>query len=769
MAAPPAAGRDTRRWLTPALCALFFGSGFAALIYQVVWLRSFSLVFGVTVYAASTVLAGFMAGLALGSYAAGRLAGRLRRPLVAFALAELGVGLTALLVPVAMRVLERGYLALNPLLPESFAVVTAVRFVLAFAVLVVPTSLMGATLPLLVRAVGPTAGLGSTIAALYATNTAGAIAGALTAAFYLVPSLGLTRASMAAAMLNVLAAGLAVVLARRIGAPAAAAAASPPVATAGVDETTRRVVLTVFLVSGVSSLALEVIWFRVLILQLRPTAYAFAIMLAAVLCGISAGSYAVTPWLERRLPWLAVLSAIQLAVALVAVLSLNFQAAATWVQDGVAPLLGAAGIDPYVWPLIGTSLTAILPTALLLGAAFPIGLRLWVSDPSRASEQVSVFYALNVCGAIVGPLLAGFLLLPWLGSRSALIAVSALVLLSSMALASRLWSSWPNAAGFLIIVGPVAFVMASLNVAGPFDAGRGLGRAERLLWVAEGVQTTVSVVQRRTGERVLYLNGTHQAGDAHGTVFTHHRIGALPMMLHPDPRRVLVVGLGGGATAGAAARFPGAEVDVIELSSEVVRAAPFFGAVNFDLLTRPNVHLRVDDARNFLLTTRRKYDVVTADLIIPIHAGSAAVYSKEYFELVRRALAPEGVVMQWIAADSAFEYRLLLRTFLSVFPDTTAWAEGSLLAGRLKPLQFSASRFEQRRQDAAFRSVFDWDLATIRRLYFTGPDTLRALASDGPLLTDDRPLIEYFLSLPRNDPGFDPKTVQGRFEDVLVP
>ena len=140
---------------------------------------------------------------------------------------------------------------------------------------------------------------------------------------------------------------------------------------------------------------------------------------------------------------------------------------------------------------------------------------------------------------------------------------------------------------------------------------------------------------------------------------------------------------------------------------------------------------------------------MTADLIIPIHAGSAAVYSKEYFELVRRALAPEGVVMQWIAADSDFEYRLLLRTFLSVFPETTAWAEGSLLAGRLTPLRFSASRFEQRRQDPAFRAVFDWDLATMRRLYLAGPDTLRAFAGEGPLLTDDRPLIEYFLSLPR--------------------
>lgn len=768
---PPPAADIHPRWLLPLACALFFGSGFAALIYQVVWLRSLSLVFGVTVYAASTVLAGFMAGLAIGSVAGGRLATATRHPFAVFGLVEIGVGLTALAVPLLVGLLERGYVAIHPALPESLAIITAVRFVAASAVLIVPASLMGATLPILVRATSAAGGVGSKMAALYATNTAGAIAGALIAGFHLVPALGLARASLVAAAVNGLVACMAFALAATSPRTAPPSQADHPAVALPValGATSRHVVLGVFIASGVLSLALEVIWFRLLTLHLRPTAYAFTVMLAAVLTGISLGSYAVTPWLDRDRAWLAVLSALQLAIALVAVLSLNLLPATAWTQAALAPLLRTLGVDPYVWPLVASSAVSILPTSLLLGAAFPVGLRLWVSDPARASRQVSTFYAANVCGAIGGAVLGGFVLLPALGSRGALIAVSALALVSSVALASRLWDSRPNVAGFLTMVGPVAFVMASLNALDPFDdLLRRVLRPERLLWLDEGVQTTVSV-HRRLGNRVMYLDGMHQADDSEPTAFTHHRIGALPMMLHPDPRRVLVVGLGGGATAGAAARFPNAQVDVVELSAEVVRGSAFFGAINFDVLTRHNVRLRVDDGRNFLLTNRQHYDVVTADIIHTTHAGAATVYSREYFELVRRALAPGGVVMQWIGAGGEFEYKLLLRTFLSVFPETTVWGDGALLLGSVTPLRLSQERFEQRRRDSDFRAVFDWDLATIQRLYVAGPDALRALAGEGPVLTDDRPLIEYFLSMPTPVQRIDLSGLRGRFDDILTP
>ncbi len=262
------------------------------------------------------------------------------------------------------------------------------------------------------------------------------------------------------------------------------------------------------------------------------------------------------------------------------------------------------------------------------------------------------------------------------------------------------------------------------------------------MWLGEGVQTTVSVQQQRQGTTVMYLDGMHQADDSRPSRLTHHRIGALPMMLHPNPRRVLVIGLGGGATPGAAAMFPNAQVDVVELSEEVVRDAAYFGHINFDLLTRPNVRLRVDDGRNFLLTTTEKYNVITADLILPNRAGATSLYLRQYFELARKALAPGGMVLQWLGSDTDFEYKLIMRTFLSVFPETTLWGDHSLMAGTLEPYVLSASHFEQRRRDPAFRVVFDWDLATLRRLYVAGPTALAAFVGPGPLLSDDKPVPE---------------------------
>ena len=250
--------------------------------------------------------------------------------------------------------------------------------------------------------------------------------------------------------------------------------------------------------------------------------------------------------------------------------------------------------------------------------------------------------------------------------------------------------------------------------------------------------------------RVMYLDGNHQANDSPGGAFVHHRIGALPAMLHPNPSSALVVGLGGGATPGAVARH-NLQVDVVELSKAVVEGSDHFKHINFNLLERPNVTLHVDDGRNFLLMSRKKYDVITADIILPRHAGAGSLYSREYYELVRNALADDGLVMQWNGGDSATEYKLLLRTFVSVFPHTTLWGDGSLMLGSTKPFTLSQSAYEARR--VAFEQ-FQWDLPTLKRIYVAGPDEIRAFVGDGPVLTDDKPVIEYFLSLPKNDaPG----------------
>ncbi len=770
--------------MLPILSVLFFGSGACALIYQVMWLRLLALVFGVTVYAASTVLAGFMAGLAVGSFAAGRLASRFTRPLAAFGVVEALVGITALASPEVLAAITRLWVAIHSALPQSTVAVTAIRFVVAFLVLIVPTSLMGATLPLVVKsAVAQDERIGGRIGWLYAVNTLGAIVGALTAGFYLISEVGVTQSFRYAAATNLLIGVIAIVVSFVLprqepnNAPTLGTPGTP--GTIGTDTVVgtssgQRAVLWTFFLSGVMSLALEIIWFRMLVVFLRPSAYAFTIMLAAVLAGIALGSAIAAPFLRLRLKWMPVLTVIQAAIGLAAVLSFGVLAKSQEAMDLAAPWIARLGLNTYLGPLIVSSLIAMLPTTLLLGMAFPMGLLLWAGDGGNAetSRRVGTFYSLNVFGAIAGSVLGGFVLLPWLGTRGSLIAVSALAVLSSTMLAAAQRRERPAFARVIGVFAPIVFVVAAFTSVDPFDIAMArFHRRETLLWREEGVQTTVAVHDRpdtRRPMRVMYLDGNHQANDSDGTAFVHHRIGALPVMLHQRPTTALVIGLGGGATPGAVAAY-GVDVDVVELSQAVVDGSDFFKHINYDLLKRPNVHLKVDDGRNFLMMTKKKYDVITADIILPRHAGAGSSYSKEYYELVRNALAPGGLVMQWNGGETEMEYKLMMRTFLSVFPYTSLWGDGSLMLGSMKPFELSWSAYEARRKMPGFTTVFDWDERSLRRNYVAGPDAVRAYVGDGPVLTDDKPVIEYFLSLPKDEHPVDRSLLKGSLDEVLRP
>ena len=746
------------------------------------WLRLLALVFGVTVYAASTVLAGFMAGLGVGSLVAGRLAARVTRPLAAFGIAEALVGVTAFISPLLLDALAQGWKTIHPSLPDSLALITVIRFVVAFLVLIVPTSLMGSTLPLVIKsAVARQDRVGGRIGLLYAINTTGAIIGALLAGFYLISEVGVELSFRMAAATNVVI-GIVAIVAAYCMPPQSEAEGTQrqqeirrseehyaPDLLASCDPSQRRVVLWTFFVSGLMSLALEIIWFRMLVVFLRPTAYAFTIMLACVLAGIAAGSAIAAPLLRLRVRWLPVLAVIQASTGIAAVLSFNVLTRTQALIDVAAPWFERIGLNPYLAPLVASSLAAMLPTTLLLGLAFPIGLSLWAGDDpnEETSRRVGAFYSLNVFGAILGSILAGFVLLPALGTRYSLIAVSALATASSIALAWSMRKANPPRAIAIAVVTPMLFLMAARIAVDPFDvAFKRFHGGETLLWRQEGVQTTVAVHERGGSRpmRIMYLDGNHQANDSDATAFIHHRIGALPVMLHQAPTTALVVGLGGGATPGAVARHH-VDVDVVELSAAVVGGSEFFKRINFDLLARPNVHLRVDDGRNFLMMARKKYDVITADIILPRHAGAGSLYSKEYYELVRAALADGGLAMQWNGGDSATEYKLLLRTFTSVFPHTTLWADGGLMLGSTRPFTLSRSAYDSRR--AGF--MFNWDLATLKRIYSAGPDEIRAFLGDGPVLSDDKPVIEYFLSLPRNDGPGGYTGPAGVFEKILTP
>ena len=746
-------------WLVPALVCLLILSGICALVYQVLWLRLLSLTFGVTTHAASTVLASFMGGLALGSFVAGRLADRVRHPLRLFGLVELSIGLCALATPIALAGVHRLYLAIFPHLPESLALATAVRFTLSFAVLLVPTALMGATLPIVIKSsVARIDRIGTRIGVLYASNTAGAIAGAMLAGFYLIPHIGLKRSFLLAACVNALVGVIAVVTSRYVrpiplsGISALAVEASIALPRASY------LVLAVFAISGFASLALEVIWFRVLILFLGPTTYAFTLMLASVLAGIAVGSALVAPMMRLRIDWLQALAVLQMGAAVVALQSLSSLRRAVRVPDWLSSLAAWPGGD--LLPAAVATVVAIFPTAVFFGLAFPVGLRLWAgTEPTErhTAERIGVFYSLNVCGGILGSIVAGFVLLPGLGSRGSLIAMSALFLVSGLMLQAALVRRRP--ALTVLVAGGAVFFFAvqAQSVPQPLDiARRRVHPGSPPLWREEGIQTTVTVVGGPgTGNRLMYLNGRHQADDSAGMVFIHRRIGALPAVLHRHPRRALVVGLGGGVTPGALSQFPGLQLDLVELSESVVRAAAFFSHVNFDVLHRGNVRTHLDDGRNFLLRTRTQYDVITADAIFPEHAGANNVNSVEYFRLVRNALAPDGVALHWNGGATGTQYKLILRAFVAAFPEATLWGDGTLMVGTKQPLTVSRGRIEAMLKDPATREILALmhveSFDHLQRMFRASPADIQAFVGEGPMLTDDKPAIEYFASLPHDE------------------
>jgi spermidine synthase len=318
----------------------------------------------------------------------------------------------------------------------------------------------------------------------------------------------------------------------------------------------------------------------------------------------------------------------------------------------------------------------------------------------------------------------------------------------------------------------VAFGWLAVNVPDPFAAAyaRRHGQDMREFWREEGAQTAVSVHASQF-RRSLYLDGLPQANDNPEMVTLHRIIGHLPMVLHPAPREALVIGLGGGATPGAVSQYPETSVQVVELSDSVRKAASFFAHVNYDVLNQPNVRVRVDDGRNFLTLSGERFDVITADIIQPIHAGAGNLYSREYFALVRKALTGNGLALQWIGHREPAQYALIMRTFLDVFPHATLWFDGNLMLGSIAPLRLDRATVSAKlASPVTARALADIGLTSYDVLaswYTAGPEAMRRYVGHGPLLTDDRPLVEYHRSLPRDDRPLDLSSLRSDFSEVV--
>jgi spermidine synthase len=770
--------KSSARFLFSAIFLCFFLSGAAGLIDQVVWSKALGLIFGHTAYAVATVLAVFMAGLASGSAWIGARSERWNRPFMAYGWMELGVAATAAISLAGLAGVRAAYVAAYPYAAANGSALLALRFIGAAIVLFVPTFLMGGTLPVLVRGLTRNAAeLGARVSRLYWVNTAGAVVGTFAAGFFFLPAFGLRRTLAIAVALNLVAGTLALALARR---EPAAQPRDLSGDTAGLPESAStpermqpgRLLLISFAVVGATAMAYEISWTRLLATQLGSSTYAFTLMLGTFLTGIVLGSALFERWSRRRAPGLSTFAVTQTLTALAA---LGFLAFFSHLIEVLPPILRATheSFRGLVLAQFATCALAMLPTAIVFGFNFP-AVAVLIAGPrqaadSSAGEAVGRAYAWNTLGAIAGAIAAGFWLLPHLGSFHLLAATAAVNLLLAVVLsfasAQQLPAKVLGAAGNLLLIvaaGTIGFsnsfydpAVASYNTVlywNLYDRPLTLRENAHLVDVVyfrDGLNATISVA--RTEDYIaLRTNGKVDASNH--DVTTQLLLGHLGALARP-PRRVLLVGFGSGMTASALAGYPELErLDVVEIEPAVVAAAPLLAQLNRDVLRDPRVHVTLDDARNFLFTSRERYDLIVSEPSNPWIAGVATLFTREFYQAVRGRLAPGGVFVQWMQAYSLYpeDLRMVLATFLSEFQGATLWhgdAPDLILMAPGPPaneiLQRAQALNAQPRLHEDFVQLGMEEPAGIFGFYLLDEAGLRRFSAGAPLNTDDRTLLEY--------------------------
>ncbi len=746
---------DRRTRLLPL--AFFFLSGACALVYQVVWVRQLLLLTGSTTAAVSTVLAIFMAGLGLGAWIFGARADRSPSPLRLYAYLELGIGLYALVLPKLLALATPSYVAVARALAGQPAALLLLRAGLGALLLLVPTVLMGGTLPVLVRFVSRSVErFGTDLGQLYGANLVGGVAGSLAAGFVLIRWLGIEGATHAAVITNLLVGLTALLVGRRVGASAPSAAeTADSELRLELPGGARPLVWTVVVLSGLATMAYEVLWTRVLVFGLTSTVYAFTLILATFLLGLALGSRLFIA-IERRPRPLVALAAAHVLAGTGALLLTPLSARAADLVEWVTRGFGYAGEAFLAATALAAALVVLLP-ATLMGLIFPLGLRLLVDDLARSGRRVGTAYLANTAGSVLGSLLAGFVLIPLLGLKGTLLCLAAVQVALGLALVLR--ADLPPARRRQLLVAGAGLVLigtasASLLLQGPspFDrlpAGKG-GRA-RIEAHRDAVGASISVVRVPGGGTRLRIDGFDAAGDTGSSgympMMTH-----LPMLLHPDPRRLLVICFGTGSTAGAGLLHPGTTVDAVDINRTVFEFAPHFAAWNHSVATDPRARLLVDDGRNYLLTSRESYDVITSEPMPPRFAGVVNLYSREYYRLARERLRPGGIVVQWLPLHlmTVEDAIAILRTVSDVFPECTLWLHdltGIIVARRDEPVALDLARVARALASAPLRE----DLARLGigdpldlvRMHALGPGLIRRATARAAPITDEHPLLEF--------------------------
>ncbi|MCK4283386.1 MAG: fused MFS/spermidine synthase [Candidatus Brocadiae bacterium] len=748
---------------------MFFLSGFAALIYQIVWARQLMLVFGVTIYATSAVVTAFMAGLALGSLYFGRLVDRWKRPLLLFAFLEVGIAVFALLFPAITLVLKRVYVPLYGALGDSHYVMSLVRFVLSFLVLLVPTSLMGGTLPVIARAyVSRSKRVGGDVAGLYSVNNLGAFLGCVLAGYLFIELIGLSGALRLAALVNVAVAAIALCLDARFR--SRPERQEPDAETGAAREGARlpgpvKVALWVFGIEGFTSLVYQMAWMRMLMFFVETNIYAVTAIVATFLVGLSAGAFVVKRWVDRTRDPYRMLGVIEVGIAVTALMTIALLPWMVGFYNGLRGALMGWGWWGWTAARFGLACVVILVPTGFMGATIAVVARIYVRGLGGLGRKMGVIGCLDTVGSVLGAFAGGFVLIPLLGIQRTIIATA----LINLALAAWVFAANPLGrrtpllrAGFLTAVGglllvPVMLLLKPMPLVLCSPVLENVLQRE-VLYYDEDAESSVSVVEQYGLVRTLFVDYSAVGDTSRHDRPSHELIGHVPLLLHPDPKRALLIGFGMGLTA-SACRAQGVEVDVVELSPGVARANSWFAEYSDQILSDPNVHLYIDDGRNYVLGTRQRYDMIQAGIVHPgVSSGNAGFYTTDFYRDCKRILTPDGVMCQWLPLHGIphESFKMLIRSFLEEFPHTSIWYKYSsdfcALIGTPEPLKIDFQDIQRRvdspviRERLARTGVVDvYDLLDS---FCVGGDAIRRAVGPGVVDRDDRPRIEFRCNRP---------------------
>lgn len=752
---------------------LFLLSGATGLICEVVWTRWLSGVLGSASAATAIVLAVFMAGLGLGSWLSSRLSDRIERPIRIYAFVELAVAALVLLPFWETRLMTPLFAGLASWWGPTSTGLDVVRVATAVLAIGPPTVLMGLSLPLVVKSLASSGNvLGRSTASAYAANSLGGVAGTLLAGFVLIETFGLHGTAL-------IAGGLAVVVAagafwlngqssRATGSASARRRKRREKRSTGKASGTRETpqtavapraaavwILAAAAVSGFCALGYETIWSRVLSVLTLNTTYAFSLMLAVLLFGLSIGSCLIRGRLDRLRDPAAWFVTIQVLLALYALSSLLWSSLIVDAAHYIVP--GGEDTAIPAWfgrPLVMAASLLLVP-AVLMGASLPIACKMYASAIGGIGRPVGRVYAANTFGSVAGSLLVGLIVIPSCGAWWAT-AICAVLGAATAAAVAWCYAAPPRRMIYTAgaAMASVLAVTLALIHSGGFITHRDLGPHDKVIFRGQDEFGLVEVTEdQRVGTRWMLTNRLHWEGSTlPRAVAEQRKQGLLPLLLHPAPRRVLEIGVGTGIKLCALDTPEVEEAVAVEISPGVIKASQLFANYNHDVASKSSkVEIVCADGRNFVALTPRTFDVIVNGLLTPYRAGVSRLYTVEHFRNCRKKLAEDGMFVVWVAIRQIApdDLKVLTRTLLGVFPHTTLWLDGYYAAfvSTAEPLVLNPAEIERRcAADGLARALDDAGIDSpfaLLATFVAGPEMLSAFAANQPLNTEDRPIIEF--------------------------